>query len=234
MYEKHMGIFGIKRKWMKCNECGFYRSERNYPLETLQKIYDHDYRDEAFRHETIEHAFERMRFKRNSENKSRFNWFVEHVDDVTSVFDIGSGIGIWPWILKKCFFVECMETNDISIKFINDKLHIPCFRVYPVKQYDCVTIVHVLEHIEEPISFLESVKSLITKGGKLFIEVPDSKEVNILPKDHNELSSDHVYFYSIGSLNNVLNKAGFEITDFTRIHYPSRNLYRMLVLCQIM
>ena len=41
------------------------------------------------------------------------------------------------------------------------------------RRFDLVTMVHVLEHIEEPGQFLQQAQGLLTPGGALAVEVPD-------------------------------------------------------------
>jgi SAM-dependent methyltransferase len=76
---------------------------------------------------------------------------------------------------------------------------------------------HVLEHVEDPVAFLQSLRGAIQAGGEtvLYIEVPSGEEL---------LSSlglwdylyEHVSYFSAQSLRSVLEAAGFEILRMYR------------------
>jgi SAM-dependent methyltransferase len=234
-YEKWMDIKDVNRCWVRCMKCGFYIHVRGYNLSELEPIYKSGYRDEKFRGEPIQHAFDRITTAVESENEARYLWFAMNVTYTESrkVLDIGSGIGVWPWLLKRAEYdVACVEENEISINFIKTKLDMTCFDSIDavLDQYDTVTLVHVLEHIEHPIAFLRKVKKLIRKGGNLYVEVPDSIEFTYLDKDHDEFNSCHVAFYNMGSLYRVIEASGLTVTDMHVERTKERNLSRVMCL----
>ena len=231
-YEKWMGITDVQRSWEKC-ACGFYQSRRNYPIEDLQKIYSDGYRDKGFRHRTIEEAFKyviRLPLEK-SENERRLEDFMGFVDNSNSVLDVGSGLGVFPKRLtENGYYVWCIEPNKESQRFING-LGIECFPDIPdYVRFDVTTLIHVLEHIEDPVPFLEKIRKIT--NSLLYIEVPDSKEFDVLKKGHNEFSSDHVYFYDLESITKVVEKAGFGVVTTFNTHYEDRNLERLTVVCR--
>jgi SAM-dependent methyltransferase len=235
-YEKWMGITDVQRSWEQC-ECGFYQSERNYPIEDLQKIYTDGYRDEGFRHKSIDEAFQYIMDlpPEQSENERRLESFKGIIDNrSTAVLDMGSGLGVFPKRLEESgYFVWCVEPNRESQKFIEEKLEIFCDSEIPKHlEFDVATLIHVLEHIVDPVPFLEEIKEVLSKEGLLYIEVPDASEFDNLSKGHNEFSSDHVYFYDLTSLREITSRAGFEMKHSFYTHYEDRNLSRLTMICQ--
>lgn len=233
-YERWVGIEDVSRSWFKC-DCGFVQQLRNYPLWQIERIYDDGYRDAEFRGESIEHAFERISNAKDSENEKRFFWFGLHRKylDSCCVLDVGSGLGVWPALLKRAEYkVCCVEKNEVSKRFLHENLNLPCVDDLDetTGEYDVVSLIHVLEHIERPDSFLKKVKKRIRKGGAVFIELPDAIEFDHLPLDHDEFNSCHVAFYNIDSLYRLLDRNGFYVTDMHRVHYEGRNLYRIMCL----
>ena len=227
-----MGIENVKRSWERCS-CGFYQSRRNYPLRDLQKIYTDGYRDIGFRHRPIGEAFQYVINlpKEESENEARVENFIADFKDV-SVLDIGSGLGVFPKRLQEeGYYVWCVEPNKESQRFINEELKIRCLPEIPIHaRFDVVTLIHVLEHIVDPVSFLKEIKKVT--GHALYIEVPDAWEFKKLKKEHNEFSSDHVYFYDMPSLLKIINRAGFDIGKAFYSHYDERNLTRLTMICR--
>uniref|UniRef100_A0A6H1ZVP1 Putative methyltransferase n=1 Tax=viral metagenome TaxID=1070528 RepID=A0A6H1ZVP1_9ZZZZ len=237
-YEIWTGLKDVFRVWKKC-ECGLYQSFRNYPLADFQKIYTKGYRDPEFRGETIKQAFDRILNLpvEDSENTTRFKWFIHNITEKTgaSVLDIGSGLGVWPYVLNVAGYdVWCMETNKESIEFISTDLGLKCVDKLPAyARFNIITCLHVLEHIEDPIEFLGTVRKMLKSGGELFLEVPDASEFEYLDKDHNEFSSDHVWFFDISTLNRLVEMCGFEIVHAYRPYYKERRLSRVLTILKL-
>jgi SAM-dependent methyltransferase len=199
---------------------------RSYPLSHLEKIYRSGYRHLDFRGETIGQAFERITSIKYSENERRFLWFGYRTNykKTKRILDIGSGIGVWPALLKKAEYdVTCVEENIDSIRHIRNTLEIAC--------YSNIDIIHVLEHIEDVDGFLGGVRKKLRKGGYLFVEVPDSSEFGVLKKNHDDFNSCHVAFYDMGSLYRVLKRNGFNPIDSGVISYKGRGLTRLMMLC---
>ncbi len=234
-YEQWMGIQSINRSWVRCIDCGFYRQLRNYDISKLEKIYKRGYREKKFRGETIEEAFNRINHIANSENEKRYIWFAMHSThkDTCKILDVGSGIGVFPYALKVADYdVQCVEENEISVDFIFEKLGLACYRgiEHANGLFDALSLIHVLEHIENPIKFLKIAKAKIKSGGYIFIEVPDSSEFNYLDKNHDEFNSCHTVFYDMGSLYSVLNLAGFEVKDMHIEKTTDRELTRIMCI----
>jgi SAM-dependent methyltransferase len=235
-YERWVGLKEIKRLWVRCSDCGFYWQLRSYPLSHLEKIYRSGYRHSDFRGETIAQAYRRISAIKYSENERRFLWFAyrTNYEKTKKILDIGSGIGVWPALLKKAeYSVTCVEENAHSINFIYENLGIGCYRNLQDtnSDFDAVSLIHVLEHIEDVDGFLGGVRKKLLKGGYLFVEVPDSSEFGVLKKNHDEFNSCHVAFYDMGSLYRVLKRNGFNPIDSGVLSYKGRGLTRLMMLC---
>ncbi|OFW61317.1 MAG: hypothetical protein A2W01_11220 [Candidatus Solincola sediminis] len=231
-YEQYMGIDDVKRVWLRCKNCKAYYQTRNYPLERLEAIYKNGYRDKEFRGESIEEAYRKVLHlpRSESENVARVWWLSGKVlGDISTALDIGSGLGILPVSMKNfCSEVECVEENYESIRHLRDNLSLRCFSSLPNKEYDLVTLVHVLEHVQKLDDFLKAFRSRCKKY--LFVEVPDSIEFKMLPKEHDEFNSCHLWFFNPQGLITVLERNGFIVEDLHRQHYPARNLSRIMAL----
>jgi SAM-dependent methyltransferase len=77
--------------------------------------------------------------------------------------------------------------------------------------FDVISMVHVLEHIEDPIGFLQSLQRLMKPGGVVFVEVPLSTG------NYFDLSiADHVTHFDEASLRLCFERAGFLATQTGR------------------
>ncbi len=230
-YERWAGIENVRRRWTWNNHVHCWYQRRNYDLEDLTKIYHIGYRSEKFRGETIDEAFDRL-IKLpygKSENKYRVRWFLDHFSG-KRLLDIGAGIGVFPWEIRRHGWdVEVTEENLISINFLRNKgftCYTPEDKLLPI--YDVVSIIHVLEHIEQPSLFLEYVSKAVKPNGSVFIEVPDAVEFDKLPEDSDEFNSCHIWFFDVSSLYRMVIRH-FDVTDVHRVHHGERNRWRIML-----
>lgn len=225
-YEKYMGIENVDRDWARCMRCGHYQQDRNYPLADLEKIYENGYRNFDFRGETIQQAYSKVMENPDNENLQRCEWFIDNIGEVKTILDFGSGLGVFPeFLANRRYDVDCVETNKDSQAFIEYDLKIPCYRSMPANKFDVITLVHVLEHIEKPLDFLAFLNT-----DRVFIEVPDAVEFELLDKNHDEFNSCHVHFFTQENLTTLLKMAGFEVMAENDIYYKQRNLYRIMAI----
>lgn len=237
-YEEYCGIEEVKREWVY-GRLGLWFQRRNYSLDLLDSVYTDGYRDKAFRDESISEIFDRIAClpPKKSENKQRLKWFLSYIKK-GSVLDIGSGFGIWPYSLRgKGFDVVCVEPNKESADFIQYKLGIDCIEAFfeggLVEKFDIVSMVHVLEHIENTAEFLSRAVNCLKPNGKLFVEVPDAIEFEYLPDDHDEFNSCHIWFFStISLIDEIESFTGMKVIHVNRPYYKDRKLSRIQVICE--
>jgi len=235
-YEEWVGIKDVRRRWRRCLGCGLWHHWRNYPLEDLEKIYSDGYRNPEFRGETIRQALMNVFLlpDTKSENSKRVDWFLKSIGQPETMLDIGSGLGVFPLKLREnSIDVECVEQNNDSIELLS-YLNLPCTKEIPDKKYDVISLVHVLEHIEEPVENLKILHRHLKPEGRLFVEVPDAVEFEILYPTHDDFNSCHTHFYDIPSLCRTFHRAEFNVIDIHREHYEERNLYRIMATCKKM
>jgi 2-polyprenyl-3-methyl-5-hydroxy-6-metoxy-1,4-benzoquinol methylase len=131
------------------------------------------------------------------ENASRFGSMVEWVIKIfrflrayrifilrprsKSILDIGSGRGWMLYFLKKYFQYARVAGTQISpnaYKFSKEKLKLEIYDKDLLGlsfkgKFDVITILHVLEHVENAELYVERISALLNDKGLLFIEVPN-------------------------------------------------------------
>lgn len=77
--------------------------------------------------------------------------------------------------------------------------------------FDMITMVHVLEHLDSPITFLERLRERLTDDGLLVIEVPEFTQ-----NPFDLLIRDHCTHFTADTLALAVPNAGFEIVTVER------------------
>ena len=76
--------------------------------------------------------------------------------------------------------------------------------------FDVISLVHVLEHIPDPIALLKRCREKLNPDGALFIEVPDCRQNPFML-----LVADHCSHFSPALLAALVSAAGFEVREAT-------------------
>lgn len=79
----------------------------------------------------------------------------------------------------------------------------------PDEAFEVITAYAVLEHIPDPIEFLESIRRRLPPNGKVLLSVPDC-EPHIEAGDSSMLVHEHFSYFSRASLAALLRLAGFD------------------------
>ena len=130
-----------------------------------------------------------------------------------NLLDIGCGNGAFlkafgasqpGWTMTGC---ELDGRNRAAIEAIPgvDKLHVGPIAAFG-GQFDMVVLVHALEHVVDPVSFLASISPLMRPGAHLLIQVPDLRN-----SPFDLLIADHCSHFSAMTLANAVTRAGFVI-----------------------
>lgn len=86
------------------------------------------------------------------------------------------------------------------------------FREKPDEQFDFIFCNNVLEHVHNPVTFLESLKSLFHPLTSMVLSVPDLLTTSVHMGKDRWFSNAHIYHFSFDSLWQVVCKAGLGVT----------------------
>jgi len=85
--------------------------------------------------------------------------------------------------------------------------------------YDVIVMNHVLEHLVEPLAYLDRVRTLLEPDGLLVIEIPQQfiNPIDLLyrlaryQRPYNLASVHHPYFYTVSSVLRLMEMSGFKV-----------------------
>ena len=90
------------------------------------------------------------------------------------------------------------------------------------KQFGVISLFHVIEHVYDPLPFLEHLRTLLSETGSLVIETPNADDA--LANDYGceefrrfTYWSHHPFLYSSKALTELLMDAGYEILISTQV-----------------
>ena len=83
--------------------------------------------------------------------------------------------------------------------------------------FDLITIVHVLEHLNKPIENILKLKNILSKNGVIYAEVPNLYGLPMINEAHKISFSKYSYV-------NMFKSAGFEILDYGFTKSPKESI----------
>lgn len=100
------------------------------------------------------------------------------------------------------------------------------FGVTPITgNFDTYSFSHVLEHIYDPIEFLNTIFERMKSSDKLIFSYPNLEEW-LKSKFTNALNFEHTLYLNESHLDSMLSNVGFEIVE--KIHYQNHSLFYSL------
>ena len=214
------------RKWVKCKACGFVYHDPLLDKTDTKNLYS-KFRDSSFRNESPDKYFNRIiniPFE-ESENHHKVTWINESLKGLLpvncKVLDVGCGGGVFLYSLKNTM-PNCqifgLEPTPVFASLATRKLSCPVFTgnfdgIIFDGEYDLITCNHVLEHADNPISFLKNLHANLKKNGQLYIEVPslDDFDDKSLKPDNDRFLMQHLWYFSPEILKRMAADAGFKI-----------------------
>ena len=192
-----------------CRRCGLvYQSPRMDEIE-LEQFYTREYRVQR---QESENPIEKDLLMQDARARAVLGMVQPHLPVVTHHLDIGSSSGA---LLQRfheqyaCASVG-VEPGDAYRRFSQSQglKVVPSLDALPEvteDPFDLVSMLHVLEHVVDPVHTLRSLReSKMRPGGYLLLEVPNLIE-------HESLELSHLYAFTRSTLKGIVRQAGFRI-----------------------
>ena len=223
--ERDFGIKNYKRVLKRCSNCGHYINIYNF---NMNKIYSNNYSEIAYG--DIKKRFNYLiKLKDKSDNFKRVERVTIFVKKRKlknfSLLDIGSGFGIFPYMLKKKVKAEIttLEPNNKNAEFIKNQLKLKCKKKFFKKnlfkkKFDFITCNRVIEHAKKPTKVILDINNSLNPGGYFYIELPDAASAEKRSiVENEEFHLEHYHVFTKKSLRFMLNKNNFKIHEIKNI-----------------
>jgi len=148
-----------------------------------------------------------------------------------SVLDVGCGHGIFLDVVRNIAGRTAAMDVDIHLKsHLLSKGH-EYYSDWPgddVEKFSRIVMFNTLEHIEEPVRFMESAAKQLKPKGKVIVGVPNANDFMVdVVEEYTPFfyRKGHLFYFSMQSLRHVLELAGFRVTEEKYVHqYNLMNL----------
>lgn len=178
------------REYHKCGNCGVLFLSGVSEDELFNYYHSGRYRT------THRQPNETLHQYRRAEN------IIQYIEKPSVFVDIGSSAGVLLNAVKEKYGTECYGVDIDTVLARNVYRSIK----YVPRSPDCVTMIHVLEHMSHPLDELQAVFDKMANGGQIIIEVP-----NIEYKG--AFSFPHVVMFDRYSLSWTMQAAGFVVEN---------------------
>lgn len=209
IYENQKSIPGYKRYWE------YYNSVDNssHPLDFLAKSEDTYWGV-----------------------KTALESFVKNKSEI-KILEVGSGLGYLTYSLNQANYGTVgLDISTVAVQKAKDKFgdyyvadDVFEFAKKHANEFDVVILTEVIEHVNNPIEFAQSLMELTKTGGKVIMTTPNK---SFYPNDiiwESELPPVHFWWFSEDSIAYIAKKlnANVKFVDFTNFsskHMGSYNL----------
>lgn len=222
----------------RCADCGLVFLWPCPTEEELDRYYAEFYREDYAEPPVNE------RYQADlDEARTRVHRLLSLLHPDTRVLEVGCGSGAFldavrPYVAD----VLGVEADAASRDWIERRLGIPVLeRVADIlpgaKPFDLVVLFHVLEHVPDPVHFLQSLGQLLRPDGRVIVEAPNVDDALVavyqipsyLPFYYQKA---HLYYFSKGTLARVFEKAGYRATIEGMQRYDLSNHIRWMLTGQ--
>jgi SAM-dependent methyltransferase len=212
---------------VSCSDCGFmYANPRHESADVvlMAEERDFDWRDYA------PQMFEKEQIQLGDTAATR-RLLADLHPNRGKVLEIGCSFGFQlNEFRKEGWDVEGIEPNHNSARYAKEALSIPVVTSIleeaeiPDSSVDVVVMLHVIEHIPDPVGTVKEIFRVLKPGGHAVLETPryDTLMFRLFGKRERSVACDgHIMFFTTDSLAQVYSQAGFRKV---RLDYVGRTL----------
>jgi len=219
-----------------CTKCGYVSQNPALSEDYLKNYYLDNYVINNY-----EGTYEKIYNESLLPAKARIKYLTDNdlITNIARTLEIGPGAGAMiNLLLEKGAEVTVIEPDNnaaIWLKNFDAIIYNGFFNdIYRLKRlkwvknpFDCIILIHILEHIKNPLEFLKKLHTILKKKGLIVVEVPNIKR----PYSDEYCwkafcDPGHLHYFSKNSLFNILCKSGFDVISITdNIFEPYGNVF---------
>jgi 2-polyprenyl-3-methyl-5-hydroxy-6-metoxy-1,4-benzoquinol methylase len=209
---------GMVRNCLACDHGYLIQEQAVDAKEYYGEQYRQEYSHNAEAAAT--HAREIFRVYKNYQ-QARLHHILPLLSASSRLLEVGASAGQFLSHVKhKVGEVNAIELDKACCAFMGSHLGIDADAEFlensrfADQTYDLVCAFQVIEHVEQPVTFLKTLKRATRKGGTIFIEAPNLRDPLLSVWDMSTYRkffyhSAHLHYFTEASLTKVAREAGF-------------------------
>ena len=223
---------------IKCKNCGLLQL---FPMPLIEE--DKKFYDQNRQVKNIKAPTDLSTIRKNSldDTKRRAKMVSGCVKKNQTILDFASGYGFFLKEMENLGYkitgieiskerremsAKVSKTEVLDVNLLEDDAVLP--------KFDCITLFHALEHVNNPTSFLKIIKKHLNNNGKLIVEVPNTDDMLIGACEGYRnfyWQRAHLLYFNAKTLKKTIQKAGFSIIDVFHIQrYSIENFMNWFIL----
>ncbi len=210
-------VFGGLSIWI-CEQCQMQFAWPVPSSDDLETYYRATYRAA----DAVHRLTPTLRQLSISRARAQLDFIFQSIDmkPKTRWLDIGSGYGFLLDEARRHRFtmLDAVEVDADSIARLKQQSYTIYNNVSDIPsqtRYDVISFSHLLEHLSDPIAFLDPIRNLLDKDGLVFCEVPNTTNLDAMPND-----APHLLFFMPDTLADVFERSSYTIVNVQRSQTP--------------
>lgn len=202
---------------VRCDDCRLMLLNPQPNDTELMQIYSESY----FLGENTEAARQRVASMKAATARSYLDLIARYAGiHAGRLIEFGCGHGDFLVEAQRCGYeVTGVEISDDAARVAQQRLgdgKIVCGTIDSVSlaehQFDICAISDVIEHVRDPLLFLQQIHRLLKPNGVLFIATPslDSWSARLLRQNWMEFKPEHLFYFDTNTIQHALYKSDFE------------------------
>lgn len=146
------------------------------------------------------------------------------------ILDVGSGIGSFADEMQRHGWTTTGLEPDMDARKIGREQYglelMDSSKLYtlPPEEFDAITLWHVLEHVHDLSGYINQLKTILKKEGRLFVAVPNYTAADAVIYKQYWAAYDvprHLYHFSPKSIEMLMKKNGLQVIKYRPMWYDS-------------
>lgn len=229
-----------KGKVLYCSGCEHGFLAENL-IQDTKAYYDGEYRQEYSHNADAATTNAREIFEIYSQFQAdRLRHIEPELNADSTVLEVGASAGQFlSHIKNRVAKVNAIELDSACCKFLNEIIGVECDTEFlensrfANERYNIICAFQVMEHVEDPVAFLTTLKRVARPGATIFIEVPNLRDPLLSIWDVPTYRkffyhSAHLHYFTEKSVRQVAEKAGFTGANMEVIFTQDYNLLNHL------
>lgn len=173
-----------------------------------------------------EHLVHQIKNTHSSSGRSEVRDFLlrnidrKHVGKSPKLLDVGCGKGVFLYLMQQAGFeVEGLDPGVVEAEFIQKnlgiKVHNGLIDGHDLEEgkYDIVTALAVIEHMNDPKDFIQSLWRLVKPGGYVCLTTPSYRHINLRRGEEDYFKFVHTFYFTGVTLGSLMKQEGFDVAN---------------------